>query len=347
MMIINDKVWRHASQMLSETQRSLRPQRGLDSNSGFSAPRSLRSLRFQIGLSALLAIAWTGCIGGSESSGTPDASWGRHGISDGRFTKPRAIAVDTSDRLYVVDMTARIQVFDADGNYLRHWQTPDHKNGCPTGLNFDRVGNLLVANTHYFELLIYSADGNLLRTIGGKSGHGPGEFGFVTNAVEGPDGCYYIAEYGEYDRIQKFTHDGKFLLQWGGHGDQPGQFVRPQSLDADERGRIWVADAANHRVQVFDADGRFQFAWGHEGGAPGELSYPYGLKLDGQGHVYICEYGNSRIQKFTLDGKSLAVWGSCGREPGQLYNPWCLARDNQGRIHIVDSGNDRVVRIRM
>ena len=113
------------------------------------------------------------------------------------------------------------------------------------------------------------------------------------------------------------------------------------------KGRIWVADAANHRVQVFDGEGHLKFLWGRSGTAPGELSYPYGLKLDGQGHVYICEYGNSRIQKFTLDGRSLACWGSIGREPGQLYNPWGIARDSQGRIHIVDSMNNRVQRIRL
>src|SRR5271166_2976630 len=109
-------------------------------------------LWFMIAFLAMTCIAFAGgCIGGASAASAPDASWGRHGISDGRFTKPRAIAVDASDHLYVVDMTSRIQVFDSDGNYLRQWQTPDHKNGCPTGMNFDREGNLLVANTHYFE----------------------------------------------------------------------------------------------------------------------------------------------------------------------------------------------------
>jgi DNA-binding beta-propeller fold protein YncE len=308
---------------------------------------------FRISLNGLARLSWlvaplivaTGCIGEPGSSGELEKVWGRSGISEGRFRKPRAIAVDANDHLYVVDMTARIQVFDADGKYLYQWETPAHDNGRPTGLNFDRDGNLLVADTHYFQLLIYSPEGKLLRKIGGTSGHEPGQFGFVTNAVQDKQGCYYIGEYGEYDRIQKFTRDGKFLLQWGTHGDQPGQFVRPQSLDIDEQGRIWVADAANHRVQVFDGKGELQFLWGRAGAAPGELSYPYALKLDGQGHVYICEYGNSRIQKFTLDGRSLACWGSIGREPGQLYNPWGIARDSRGRIHVVDSGNNRVQRI--
>jgi DNA-binding beta-propeller fold protein YncE len=297
-------------------------------------------------LFALLLTA-TGCIGQPGSTGELEKVWGRSGISEGRFRKPRAIAVDSSDRLYIVDMTARIQVFDADGSFLHQWETPAHESGRPTGMNFDRDGNLLVADTHYFQLLIYSPEGKLLRKIGGTNGHGPGEFGFVTNAVEDKQGNYYIGEYGEYDRIQKFTHDGRFILQWGSHGDQPGQFVRPQSLDIDDQGRIWVADAGNHRVQVFDGEGHLQFLWGKSGAAPGEMSYPYGLKLDGQGHVYICEYGNSRIQKLSLDGRSLACWGACGHGPGQLYNPWGIARDSQGRIHIVDSMNNRVERIRL
>jgi hypothetical protein len=34
------------------------------------------------------------------------------------------VAIDAQDNLYLVDMTARIQVFDAEGNYLRGWETP-------------------------------------------------------------------------------------------------------------------------------------------------------------------------------------------------------------------------------
>ena len=71
------------------------------------------------------------------------------------------------DRLYIVDMTARIQVFDADGNFIRSWQTPVHDNGRPTGMSIDRDGNLAVADTHYYQVLFYSPEGELLRKIGG------------------------------------------------------------------------------------------------------------------------------------------------------------------------------------
>lgn len=290
-----------------------------------------------------LVVLSAGCVpAGSPSTGTLHKVWGRQGNLDGRFRKPRAIAVDQHDTLYIVDKTARIQVFDRDGNFLRVWSTPEHANGCPTGLAIDRHGNLLVPDTHYYRVLTYSPRGELLGTLGGTAGHGPGEFGWVTDAVEDSQGNLYVAEYGEYDRIQKFSPDRHYLLEWGGHGVEPGQFARPQDLAIDGEDRIWVADACNHRIQVFDPTGKLLKVWGELGRELGQLSYPYDLEFDGQGHLYVCEYGNHRVQKFTLDGKSLGSWGREGTAPGELFNPWALVRDSRGMIHVLDSNNHRV-----
>jgi len=288
-----------------------------------------------------------GCDKQTSTIGTLEKVWGRRGVSDGRFQKPRAMAIDRQDHLYIVDMTARIQVFDADGNFLRMWQTPVHDNGRPTGMSIDRDGNLAVADTHYNQVLFYSPEGELLRKMGLGHGPGPGQLGLVTDVVEDSAGNYYVSEYGELDRVTKFTHDGQFVLQWGEHGEGPGQFSRPQGLEIDDQDRVWVADSANHRIQVFDSQGKRLFSWGEEGPGLGQLEYPYNLVLDGEGHVYVCELGNCRIQKFTLDGRSLGAWGTAGDGEGQLNRPWALARDSQGRIHILDSENHRVQRVRM
>ena len=301
----------------------------------------------------MLLLAAAGCGDGAPPpGGSVEKIWGRRGISDGRLQKPRAMAIDGQDRLYIVDMTARIQVFDLDGNHIRTWKTPEYENGKPSGLTIDNRGNLLVADTHYYRMLVYSPEGKLLeeQTIGGVRGHGEGQFGLVTDAVQDSAGNYYIAEYGDYDRIQKFSPEGRFLFQWGGHGSEPGQFIRPQNIAIDEHDHIWVADACNHRIQVFDATGEEAELirnWGTSGSRPGQLQYPYDLALDGQGHVYVCEWGNHRVQKFTLDGQSVDIWGGQGRQQGQLHNPWALVRDSDGRIHVLDTYNHRVQRIRL
>ena len=284
---------------------------------------------------------------GGVADGKPITTFSEQGITPGRLQKPRAMAVDGDNNVYIVDMTARIQVFDRKGRFLRSWQTPESKNGRPTGLSIDRDGNLMVADTHYYRVLTYTPKGELLaeKTLGGTLGHAPGEFGLVTDVVQDSKGNYYVAEYGEYDRIQKFSADHEFQFQWGGHGEEIGQFIRPQNLAIDKNDHIWVADACNHRIQVFDATGdeaKLVRTWGVEGNEPGQLKYPYDLTLDGKGHVYICEFGNHRIQKFTLDGELVGLWGNVGRDPGQLHNPWAMVRNSRGRLYVLDTYNHRV-----
>jgi sugar lactone lactonase YvrE len=314
--------------------------------------------RFLAAAGAGLLLA--GCTGNSPSqSAEPEAVWGRRGLAAGRLNKPRAIAIDKEDLLYIVDFTPRIQVFTGDGEFVRGWQPPESTNGRPSGLAFDNEGNLLVADTHYYRMLVYTPQGKLLdkQTIGGTCGYGDGEFQFVTDAAQDSQGNYYITQYGEFDRIQKFSKDGKFLLSWGEHGNELGQFLRPQKIVVDKANLVWVTDACNHRVQVFDARGseaKLVKHWGEMGHASGQLRFPYDILLDdaalagqSEGGVYLCEFGNHRVQKFTLEGEFVASWGANGRGPGQLDQPWGIARDSQGRMFVLDSYNHRVQRFRL
>jgi hypothetical protein len=161
-------------------------------------------------------------------------------------------------------------------------------------------------------------------------------------------GNFYVSEYGENDRIQKFSPDRKCLLQWGSHGEELGQFLRPQSLALDEHDHLWVADACNHRIQVFDATGdepKLLAHWGVEGTAPGELRYPYGILL-ADDHVYVTEFGNHRVQQFTRQGQFVRSWGAPGHAPGQLQQPWSLVRDREGTFFVLDTYNHRIQRFR-
>lgn len=320
------------------------------SSSDQESQRQRLSRRLWLGYAVVLA---GGCLGRAASASVHvEKVWGGFGKGRGQFQKPRAVAIDEDDRLYIVDTTARIQVFDRDGNYQRGWRTPESAYGNPSGLAFDREGNLLVADTHYYRVLVYRRTGHLLaeRTIGGRAGTGPGEFNFVTDAVQDDRGNYYISEYGNADRIQKLSPEGAFLEQWGGSGEEPGYFSRPNSLALDGRGQLWVADACNHRIQVFDvttSPARLTVIWGNEGTAVGQLRYPYDVWPTPDGYVYIAEFGNHRVQKFTQQGESVAVAGGPGRQPGQFYQPWGLAVDSRGAVHVLDTYNHRVQRIRL
>jgi sugar lactone lactonase YvrE len=259
--------------------------------------------------------------------------------------KPRAVVTDDQDRLYVADMTDRIQVFSADGEFLNCWHLPAFNVDGPTGLVFDQAGQLMVADTHFYRLLFYSPAGELVDKIETTQGTELGQFGYVRDIAQDKDGFLYTCEYGEFDRIQVISPDHKFVRQWGGHGYEPGEFYRPEGLAFDRDGRLFVADCANHRVQVFETSGRLVDIWGTDGPELGQLRYPQDLSFDSEGHLYVVEWGNCRVQKFTADGKPLGAWGGRGRSAGRLNNPWALCVDTRNRVHVADSENHRFQRI--
>ncbi len=298
-----------------------------------------------LGGSAVAAMGGCGSVFGS--SGAPDLIWGTHGTRDGWLHLPRVATFDDKDELYVADLTDRIQVFNRDGKFLRSWRTPSLNIDGPNGLTADPFGRILIADTHFYRLLVYDRQGNLLKQIGsGVQGEGPGEFVYCTDVVADRSGNLYVSEYGNTDRIQVFDPDGKWLRQWGGHGYEPGEFLRPRALAIDPDDNLYVADSCNHRIQVFDTNGKLLRYWGSRGTEPGKMAFPYDVAVHGDS-VYACEYGNNRVQKFSLGGKPLGTWGRHGRDPGALNNPWALAVDSKGAVSVIDSNNHRVQRFRI
>jgi sugar lactone lactonase YvrE len=292
---------------------------------------------------ALLALA--GCCGGASP---PDLVWGEKGTRDGKFVRPRAIVIDRHDHLYIVDFTARIQAFDLDGKHLGiTWTTPDYRKGRPSGLGLDRDGNIIVADSHYSCFRIYTPEGKELQCFHGTSASGTEtlRLGYISDVAQDEDGNYYVAEFGEFQRITKLDRDGKFVRCWGGEGTEEGQFSQIRALTFGPDGLLYAADARNNRIQVFDRDGNLVRQWGSSGTGDGEMRLPYDLAFNAKGILYVVEYENHRVQKFTATGEPLGCWGGPGTEPGRLHCPWGLAIDRRGRVHVLDTENHRVQRI--
>jgi hypothetical protein len=53
-----------------------------------------------------------------------------------------------------------------------------------------------------------------------------------------------------FDHVQVFDHAGQFLMNFGGAGEQAGQFWLANGVAINGRNEIFVADAYNRRVQV-------------------------------------------------------------------------------------------------
>lgn len=273
----------------------------------------------------------------------PVSLWvGGTGSDAGSFTYPRAITA-SSDAVYVVDKGGMIQKWTHDGELLTVVRTPEIGQGKPTGLSIAPDGNLLVADTHYCRVLIYSPQLELLETWGAP-GPNPGQLMMITWVLQADDGTYFTADYGDLTaRVQVWNAERQVLRSFGTFGPGPEQFRRPMALYLDEaRDELYVADAVNHRIAVFDRQGALLRSLGELGSGPGEFNFPYHMVVDERDQLWVAEFGNQRISVLSArTGAPLGAWGRPGRQLGGLARPWGLALTSRDRVWVLDSGNDR------
>ena len=279
-------------------------------------------------------------------------AFGVSGSDDGQFSDPKDLAVDGQGQIYVLDTrNHRVQVFGADGQFLRAWGSQGSGAGQfqePWGIAVDQAGNVYVADTWNHRVQKFDAQGQFVTmwgTFGDSGGQlgGPEAFYGPRDVVVDADGSVLVSDTGN-KRVAKFTADGEFITQWGGAGSLAGQFREPCGLAVDAEGNVYVADVWNQRVQKFDPNLNPAAQWpvlGWESELP--VNKPF-LAVDAQGNVYATAPEYHRVVKFDGAGKVLAVWGAYGSDASSLNTPSGIAVDGAGNVYVVDSGNNRVVK---
>lgn len=302
---------------------------------------------WKLALLGILGFLLSGCASpptSKLSDPIPVQVWGKRGNGDGEFSQPRPIAIAPDGFVYIGDASGRIHKWTRAGKFIKSWRVPSVQKGEGSeGLAILKDGNILLADTHYSKLRVYSPEGKLLRSFG-NYGKEKGQFLLVTGVCVDGDGNIYCADYGgAFDRISKWTPAGVLLASWPGHGEGPRQFRRPCGLEISKDGDLLVADIGNHRIQILDRfTGKYKGAFGKQGRAPGQFTYPYDVAVAPSGNIYTVEYGAHRVQKWTRDGKFLASFGSPGRAVGQFANPWGIAIDKDENVYVCDTQNHRV-----
>lgn len=103
-----------------------------------------------------------------------------HTLTDpGDFSKPTNVAVDKDGNLYVSDtLNDRVEVFDADGAFIRTWGKNGDAAGDfarPKGIGVDSDGHVWVADAMLNRIQVFTPEGKFLLAMGGF-GIGPGQF---------------------------------------------------------------------------------------------------------------------------------------------------------------------------
>jgi sugar lactone lactonase YvrE len=112
---------------------------------------------------------------------------GKHELTTpGDFSRPTNAAVDEDGNVYVSDtFNDRIEIFDADGNFIREFGKPGDGPGFftrPKGIAVDRDGHIWVADAMQDRVQVFSPEGKLLIWMGN---HGllPGQFSMVAGVL--------------------------------------------------------------------------------------------------------------------------------------------------------------------
>ena len=253
-----------------------------------------------------------------DSSGGYQGTIGSTGTSNGQFVGPRGVAVDSSDNLYVIDMT-RVQKFDSSGTVITTggWPItlPDityilvfgRPHGTGLAVHVDSSGNVYVAwynevgggDAPQHRVAKYSSSGTQTWVAGGDKGDGNGFFNMPSGISVASSGNVYVVDSGN-NRIQILNGTtGAYTAKWGAAGTDPGtQFLGPAGLAHDSSDNLYVGDHFNHRVQKFDSSNVYKTYFGGIGSGNGQFVGPRGVAIDSTGSMVVADTFNNRAQKF-------------------------------------------------
>ena len=217
-------------------------------------------------------------------------------------------------------------------------------------------------------IMMFDAAGNLVKSWGDPN--------VVPNSIHG---CTFDREDNVWvganvdGIIQKYSHDGKLLLQIGvrgkvdsSDGTQKGsplnaardQLFNPAGMVVDPaNGDLYVADGyGNRRVVVFDKNGKFLRQWGHQAtkeetnnGAGGAFAQVvHCIALSNAGLIYVCDRQGDRIQVFDKNGNfQRNIWIRTGTPtlPDSRGTVWWIefSRDPQQKyLYLMNGRNEQV-----
>ncbi|MCL5256493.1 MAG: SMP-30/gluconolactonase/LRE family protein [Chloroflexi bacterium] len=230
--------------------------------------------------------------------------------------KPIYAAVGPDGLVYVTDqMRASIDVYDADGNYLRSIKSPyEGKTWAPVGVAAAPNGDIYVSDIlpGQQSISVFDKAGNYKFSFG-KEGKQPGQMDYPNDIAIDRQGQVYVGS-NLGARVDVFKADGTYVTSIGAvaatsvGSDQSlskdatasgGGVAMPRGLFVDSEGRLYVVDSLNSEIIAFDTSDKGlanMFKFGTVGSGDGQFSYPTGITADAGGRLYVADWYNNRVQ---------------------------------------------------
>jgi sugar lactone lactonase YvrE len=304
--------------------------------------------------------------------------------SKSRFNQPSKIIIDQLGNLFISEEgNNTIRKISTDGIVSTFAGTgkegkENNSKGTlssfhgPSGMAFDKKGNLYVADIFNHQIRKISASGEVSVYAGnGKQGFVNASvalnasFAFPVALVMDAEENLLVVDEGN-QAIRKISKHGVVSTFAGSgiagfHDDKNGlkaSFNQPNGIDIDAMGNIFVADQLNHRIRKINRDGEVSsFAGSGIAGSADNIegllanfNHPRTIVIDKIGNLYVGDVANNKIRKISATGvvTTLAGTGAQGVQDDPLglragFNfPNGLTIDESGKLYIADQLNNKI-----
>lgn len=311
---------------------------------------------------------------------------------DAQLRTPYGLAVDAAGNVYISDYgNHRIRKVDTAGIITTVAGNGDvgfsgDENAAinarlwhPCGINFDKAGNLYIADSGNHRIRKVTPEGVITTVVGYVAGGFSGDEDsalaaqvlYPTDVVFDSKGSMYIADSGN-NRIRRVTPEGIMKTfagtgsyTFGGDGGAAtsAQFRTPIGIAVDASDNVYVSDYTNHRIRRIASGGTITtiagsaeagFSGDNGQGTSAKLYFPRGIAVDASGNITFADLYNQRIRRITSAGNISTIAGNglfgFGGDGGsafsaQLNQPSAAVKDASGNLWIADTGNHRLRKI--
>ena len=269
----------------------------------------------------------------NASSGELLKEWGDEGDANGCFQDPVSMAIDSKQRILVVDQTKlNVQIFDTEGKFLGKFGQEGDSDGdflLPTGIAVDSQDNVYVTDNVAGIVQKFSPEGNFLESFGKE------ENLFVSPACVTIDSKnnVFVCDEGRKD-VKKFSFSGNFISNFSCADGK--RLERPLSLSVDSLDRVFVLDNHLSKVFIFDNEGNYVSSFGEFGVGQAQFVDAISVVVDTEDNVYVSDDLRVDIQKWNRSLSYVRKFGTYGPAEGQFYSLQALSSDQLNNIFSSD-----------
>ena len=233
-----------------------------------------------------------------------------------KIIKPYGMAMYKGKMFVCDNYVGGMEVLDFEHNKFKYF----FSNGkgqlkMPINCFIDEKGYLYVGDCGRFEVVVFDANGNFVRSFGEKEKFKPSD-------VAVADGKVFVANSAD-SKIDVYSNDSiSKLLYTIPKGDVGGEehICMPTNI-AIKNNKLYVSDFGCSKIRMYTLDGNFLDTLGGRGDFLGQFAKLKGIAVDNEENIYAVDAAFENVQIFNKDKHILMPLGGHYKGLGDMYMP--------------------------